>query len=106
MGVEYSNIFILTITSLIFTRYFPVDYKKEIPYVKISDFPWTLLGGVIAGLFILKISTYISEDDVKGKRQVRYILLCVLVWCMFFGMFWVYMAVCTPIFCYDDSDGG
>ena len=88
---------VLTVTSLIFTRYFVADYSIEKPYVKIAWFPLILLGAALLGRVIYRIACCISEDAVRGKRQVRCLLLIVLIWCLLFGAVWVLLAASTPV---------
>lgn len=87
----------LTGTSLIFTRYFAADYSAEIPYERIACFPLTLLGAVALGSAIWWISGRISEEEEKGKKQVRRLLIGVLLWCLVLGTGWVLLAVSTPV---------
>ena len=88
---------VLTVTSLIFTRYFAADYSIETPYVKIAWFPLTFLGAALLGWVIYRIACCVSEDAVRGKRQVRCLLLIVLIWCLVFGAAWVILAASTPV---------
>lgn len=88
---------ILTASSLIFTRYFAADYSIETPYVKIGWFPLTLLGAAFLGWVIYRIACCVSEDAVRGKRQVRILLFIVLIWCLLFGAAWVILAASTPV---------
>ena len=88
---------LLTGTGLIFTRYFAADYNGEIPYVKIACFPLTLLAALLIGGIIYAIADRVSEDGQRGKKQVQFILACVLLWCMAFGTAWVLLAVSTPV---------
>lgn len=88
---------VLTVTSLIFTRYFVADYSIEKPYVKIAWFPLILLGAALLGRVVYRIACCISEDAVRGKRQVRCLLLIVLIWCLLFGAVWVLLAASTPV---------
>ena len=87
----------LTGTSLIFTRYFAADYSAEIPYERIACFPLTLLGAVALGSAIWWISGRISEEEEKGKKQVRRLLIGVLLWCLVLGTGWVLLAISTPV---------
>ena len=88
---------VLTGTSLLFTRYFAADYSAEIPYERVAWFPLTLLGAVALGGVIWWISGRISEEEEKGKRQVRALLLGVLLWCLVVGTVWVLLAASTPV---------
>ena len=88
---------LLTGTGLIFTRYFAAEYNGESPYVKIACFPLTLLAALLIGGIIYAIADRVSEDGQRGKKQVQFILACVLLWCMAFGTAWVLLAVSTPV---------
>lgn len=96
-GLSFLIFLLLTGTSLIFTRYFAADYKKEIPYMKISGNPWTILGAVLLGILLCWMIRYISEETLEGKRQVHKMLVTVLVWCFAFGTIWVMFAVSMPV---------
>ena len=48
---------LLTVTSLIFTRYFQKDYQSEIPYSQVDVFVLTLAGTVLLAVLSMWLSS-------------------------------------------------
>ncbi len=86
---------LLCISSLIFTRDFPIGL--EIPCNKIAVFPLTLLGAAVLCAGILWLAGKVTEDPGTAKRRLR-ILLCVdLAWIILSGIAWVLLCRSDPV---------
>ena len=88
---------LLTVTSLIFTRFFQLDYQSEIPYNQVDFFLLTLLGTLIlAGLSIWLGSRVVSGEE-KAERNLKLLLAVVLCWMLAAGLIWIGLANSTPV---------
>lgn len=87
----------LTVTSLIFTRYFPKDYSEEIPLNRVAVFPLTLLGAAALLTVIVWLGNRVVCSPEKGERRLRILLGLVLGWIFLTGTVWVFAAHSCPI---------
>ena len=81
---------LLSITSLIFTRYFPADYSGEIPYNRVDFFVFTAALALVIGILAMWL----------GRVLLRYekaVLAVVLLWMLLAGVLWIGLAKSSPI---------
>ena len=88
---------LLTVTSTIFTRFFPAKYEAEIPYNQIDFFLITGLGTIILAALAMWISAFMTRREEKAERNLRILLAVVMIWFLAAGLLWIVMAKSTPI---------
>lgn len=89
--------FLLSLASLIYTRYFPADYDGEIPLNRVAIFPLTLLGMAVIALGIVYAGNWILKDAQKEEQRLATLLWAVLLWVAAVGTMWVVISRCDPI---------
>ena len=88
---------LLSVTSLVFTRFFQADYAQEKPFNQIDFFPLTLFGAVILAVLALWIGSWLIRNEEKAERNLRILLAAVLVWTLAAGLLWVGIARSVPV---------
>ncbi len=87
----------LSVSSLIFTRFFPQYYDAEVPYNQIDFFPVTLLGTGILAFLAVWAGRFLTRREENAKRNLKILLAAVLGWMLLAGLFWVFTADSTPM---------
>ena len=88
---------LLSVTSLVFTRFFQADHAQEKPFNQIDFFPLTLFGAVILAVLALWIGSWLIRNEEKAERNLRILLAAVLVWTLAAGLLWVGIARSVPV---------
>ncbi len=88
---------LLTVTSLIFTRYFQKDYQSEIPYGQVDFFVLTLAGTVLLTVLSMWLSSLLLRREETAERNLKLLLAVVLCWMLASGFLWIVLAKSTPV---------
>ena len=88
---------LLTVTSLIFTRYFQKDYQSEIPYSQVDFFVLTLAGAVLLAALSMWLSSFLLRREETAERNLKLLLAVVLCWMLASGFLWIVLAKSTPV---------
>ena len=88
---------LLTVTSLIFTRYFQKDYQSEIPYSQVDFFVLTLAGTVLLAVLSMWLSSLLLRREETAERNLKLLLAVVLCWMLASGFLWIALAKSTPV---------
>ena len=86
---------LLTLSALLFTRYFSKIYQGEIPHNR-WDF-LSLPGALLIGLLLLVLVKQILKKEEYRERNLRILLGVVLIWSLVFGIVWVLLARSVPV---------
>ena len=89
--------FLLFGAGMIFTRYFPGDYGKEIPLNRVDFFPVTVLGAVLAGAGIMAAGNRLLGEPQRAERRLSLLLKLVMGWILVFGLVWIFLSKCDPV---------
>ena len=96
-GIGIVLFVLLTVTSLIFTRFFQMDYQSEIPYNQVDFFVITLAGTVILAALSLWLSSFLLRREETAERNLKILLAVVLCWMLAAGFLWIALAKSTPV---------
>ncbi len=90
--------FLLFGAGMIFTRYFPAGYGKEIPLNRMAYFPLTLLGAAAIGAGIIWAGNrLLGDEDGRAEGRLSLLLWLVMGWILVFGLVWISISKCEPV---------
>ena len=87
--------FLLTLSALLFTRYFPKDYQEEIPYNCLDLL--SLAGAVMIGASLLLFGRRLMREEGRKERNLRILFGVVLSWIVLFGIVWGLISKSIPV---------
>lgn len=88
---------VLSITAIIFTRYFQLDLGEEVPYNQVDFFPLTLAGTVLMAVLALWFGSLLTRREETAERNLRVLLIVSMTWMFAAGLLWVTLAKSTPV---------